>query len=91
VKPVETESDDAALAGGSFHHFVTRLTFQGLLALGVLENPLTRTRQKSRERATMVLDDLRMLREKTLGNLEPDEAAHLDKTIADLQAALEAL
>ena len=83
--------EDAVLAGGNFHHFITRLAFQGLLALGVLENPLTKTRQKSPERASMILEDLRMLREKTLGNLETDEASHLDKAISDLQAAFDAL
>ena len=35
MKPAGTNPDDAVLAGGNFHHFITRLAFQGLLALGV--------------------------------------------------------
>lgn len=78
---------DLPLPGGDFRLFVTRLSFQARLALGLLENPLTNTRQQNPDGARMVLDDLSMLREKTLGNLEPDEAAHLDKVIQDLEHA----
>ena len=37
--------------------------------------------------ARAVLADLRMLREKTAGNLEADEAEHLDKVLGDLEQA----
>lgn len=82
---------DLPLPGGEFRLFVTRLSFQAMLALGLLENPLTGTKQKNPDGARMVIDDLLMLREKTLGNLEPDEAAHLDKVIRDLEHAFLAI
>jgi len=89
--PDDDEEPEAAaeitLPGGNFRLFVTRLSFQGMLALGILENPLTRTRQKNPGQARMVIDDLVMLREKTAGHLEEEEAAHLDKVIEDLSHA----
>jgi len=82
---------DLPLPGGDFRLFVTRLSIQAMLALGLLENPLTNTKQRNLDGARMVLDDLSMLREKTLGNLESDEAAHLDKVIRDLEHAFASL
>lgn len=82
---------DLPLPGGDFRLFVTRLSIQAMLALGLLENPLTNTKQRNLDGARMVLDDLSMLREKTLGNLESDEAAHLDKVIRDLEHSFASL
>ena len=81
----ERTADELPLPGGEFRLFVTRLSFQGMLSLGLLENPLTQTRQVNLPGARMIIDDLQMLRVKTQGNLEPDEAAQLDKIIADLE------
>ena len=87
TQPARSASD-LPLPGGNFRLFVTRLSFQAMISLGVLENPLTKTRQVNLDNARMLLDDLRMLREKTVGNLEDDEAGHIDKVIADLEHAL---
>ena len=76
------------MPGGDFRLFVTRLSLQGMLALGILENPLTKTHTKNLAQARMVIDDLVMLREKTAGHLADEEAGHLDKVIADLSHAL---
>ena len=84
-------ASDVPLPGGNFRLFVTRLSIQGMLALGILENPLTRTRQKNADNARMVLDDLLMLRERTVGNLDEEEASHLDKVIGDLERAYDDL
>jgi hypothetical protein len=83
----ETSSaQELPLPGGEFRLFVTRLSFQGMLSLGLLENPLTHSRQVNLPHARMLIDDLQMLREKTEGNLDVDEGAHLGKVIADLEA-----
>lgn len=78
-------ADEMPLPGGDFRLFVTRLSFQGMLALGLLENPLTGTKRFDAGNARMVIDDLRTLRVKVRGNLDPDEEAHLDKVIEDLE------
>lgn len=78
---------DVPLPGGNFRLFVQRLGLIGLQSLGLIENPLTRSQNVNLANARMTLDDLLMLREKTDGNLEPDESAHLDKLIGDLEHA----
>jgi hypothetical protein len=83
------QAGDVPLPGGNFRLFVTRLSIQGMLALGMLENPLTQRREKNFAQARMLVDDLRMLREKTAGNLAAEEIEHLDKVIEDLSYALE--
>jgi hypothetical protein len=80
---------DVPLPGGNFRLFVTRLSFQAMMSLGILENPLTRQRTRNLANARMLLDDLRMLREKTDANLAADEEAHLVKVISDIELALE--
>jgi hypothetical protein len=78
-------ASEVPLPGGDFRLFVTRLSFQAMIALGMIENPLTGQKQVNAQNARMLVDDLAMLREKTEGNLEPDEAAYLDKILSDLR------
>lgn len=75
---------DVPLPGGDFRLFVTRLSFQAMMSLGLIENPLTGTQTRNEANARMLVDDLLMLREKTRGNLEPDEDAYLEKVTNDL-------
>ena len=81
-------ASEAPLPGGNFRLFTTRLSFQAMISLGLLENPLTKTRRVDLDSARMLIEDLKMLRDKTRGNLEDDEESHLDKVIADLESAL---
>lgn len=81
-------ADDVPLPGGGFHLFVQKLGYQALIALGVLENPLTRTRAPHLGHAQAVIDDLCMLRDKTRGNLSSEESAHLTQVIGELQRHL---
>ena len=77
------------LPGGDSRLFITRLSFQGMISMGLLENPVTGTKQQNLEQARLVYEDLVMIQEKTVGNLEDDEQAHLDKVVADLRAMME--
>ena len=80
------KASDVPLPGGSFQLLVSRLSIQAMISLGILENPLTRKKEAHPHNARMLLDDLAMLREKTAGNLTPDEENHLGKVLADLEA-----
>ncbi|MDF1838785.1 MAG: DUF1844 domain-containing protein [Planctomycetota bacterium] len=75
---------DMPLPGGDFLLFITRLSIQGFLACGALENPITKSKEVNPPGARMVLADLEMLREKTSGNLGADESNSLNKAIEDL-------
>lgn len=82
---------DVPLPGGVFPLFVQKTAYQALIAMGVVENPLTGERSRDLGRARAVVADLEMLREKTRGNLEEDEDAHLERIVDDLRAHLKAL
>ncbi len=82
------KASDLPLPGGNFHLLVSRLSIQAMISMGILENPLTKKKEIHAGNARMLLEDLDMLREKTLGNLNGDEKAHLDKVIADLQGVM---
>jgi len=84
-------ADELPLPGGDFRLFLTRLAFQGMLACGLIENPLTRERTKNPANARMVLDDIGMLLDKTQGNLTLDEQEHLLKVHGDLTRLVEQL
>lgn len=75
---------DVPLPGGEFRLFITRLAYQLMMSCGLLENPVTRTKQVNGDNARMLLADLSMIREKTVGNLDEDEEAHIDKVLNDL-------
>jgi len=89
VNQGQRRASDVPLPGGNFRLFITRLSFQAMMSLGLIENPITRERTKNLPNARMLLDDLSMLRDKCSGNLEPDEQGHLDKVISDIEYALE--
>ena len=75
---------DLPLPGGEFRLFVTRLAYQLMMSCGLLENPVTGSRQTNADNARMLMADITMLREKTDGNLSEDEKGHIDKVITDL-------
>lgn len=84
-------AEDVPLPGGEFRLFVQRLAYQLMMSCGMIENPVTGTKQVSGDNARMLIADLRMLREKTIGNLDEDEEAHIDKIVADLGPIVERL
>ena len=68
-----------------FSGFVTSLSFQVLMHFGDIENPLTKKKEKDLEAAKQTIDLLVMLKEKTKGNLSPDEEKLLSSLLADLE------
>lgn len=84
-------ADQLPLPGGNFRLFIQRLGYQGLMTLGLIENPVTNTREANLDQARMLVDDLAMLEEKTRGNLDPDEDEHLRKLLGDLRRALDSV
>jgi hypothetical protein len=82
---------DVPLPGGDFRLFVQKLAYQGLIALGVVDNPLTQERRANLPNARAVVEDLEMLKERTAGNLAPEEAGHLEQVLREVRRHLEAL
>ncbi len=85
--------DDVLGAEGAsdFVYFVTRMGLQALIALGLVENPITGERRQDTAQARLVHADLVMLRDRTAGNLSPEEQEKLDEVVATLTAQINAL
>ena len=74
-RPLEASFSTLALSIGS----------SAAMAMGLAADPSTGKVEKDRGMARFNIDLLRMLRDKTSGNLEVDEKKFLEAMIADLQ------
>ena len=74
-------ADDPA----SFVNFLSTLATNAAAALGAVPHPATGKRALDLETGKYWLDVLGMLKEKTVGNLHPEEARLLDALLGDLR------
>jgi hypothetical protein len=81
-------AEDMPLPGGDFKLFITRLGYQAMLALGLVENPITKETHRDLGQARSLLADLKMLAYKTDGNLDIDEMEALTRLVRELEAQL---
>ena len=79
-----TESDPSRQAA-LFLQLVLGLQQSGMMALGKLMNPMTRTLERNLDAARDVIDTLAAIEARTRGNLDPDEARVLQQVLADLR------
>jgi tellurite resistance protein len=77
----ENPGREAAL----FLQLVIGLQQSGMVALGKLMNPMTRTIEKNLDAARDAIDVLAALESRTRGNLEPDEERVLRQVLTDLR------
>ncbi len=69
----------------NFLNYITSLGFQAMIFLGEIPSPVTNEVEKNIEQAKFLIDTLVMLREKTKGNLNPQEDNLLNASIYELQ------
>lgn len=69
----------------NFTNFVNGLGLECLIALGKLENPFTKKKEKNLQQAKYIIDTLDMLKSKTEGNLLPMEKKNLEELITYLK------
>ena len=68
-----------------FMTLVSSLASQAWIQLGKIKNPITDKVEKDLGAASMSIDMLSMIQEKTKGNLEDYESQLLEKTLNDLK------
>tara|TARA_Y100001935_G_scaffold124681_1_gene103501 strand:+ start:1611 stop:1925 length:315 start_codon:yes stop_codon:yes gene_type:complete len=68
-----------------FMTLISSLASQAWIQLGKIKNPATDKLEKNLEAASMSIDMLNMLKEKTKDNLEDYEVQMLDKSLNDLK------
>ncbi len=82
--PAESPEKDFDLEV-NFVNYVSSLAFQALIFLGDLENPMTQKVEQNLPQAKFLIDTLRMLRDKTKGNLSQDEENLLNASVYELE------
>lgn len=80
-----SEDTNAAEDAASFGGLVSGLAMQAMMALGVLAPRDAKDIQVDLQGAKFIIDTLIVLREKTKGNLTPDEQGFLAESLAELQ------
>jgi hypothetical protein len=68
-----------------FSAFIFSLSTSALLHLGEVPDPATQKREKNLPLAKQTIDILGILREKTRGNLTPDEEKLMENLLTDLR------
>lgn len=84
-KEEEAEEEVSFVPEASFILFVSGLATQALIALGEIENPITRKKEKNLAQAKFTIDTLGLIEEKTRGNLTPEEKRYLEGVLHDLK------
>ena len=68
-----------------FNFFVTTLSLQASIALGVIPNPVTNQKEEDTTQAKFLIDTLGLLKEKTKGNLTQEENDLLENVLYELR------
>lgn len=82
---VTPPADGARAPEATFGLFIYGLMMEAMIALGEVEHPVTKKKEKNDIHAKFVIDTLGMLGEKTKGNLTKDESEMLDAMLYDLR------
>jgi len=68
-----------------FATFVTSLGMQAMIFLGEIPNPVSNKKEENLSQAQFLIDTLLMFKEKTKGNLSPEEVQLLENFTYELQ------
>ena len=81
----QPSAQEAAEPQLDFFNYVASLGFQAMIFLGEMPNPITNQTEKNLKQAKFLIDTLVLIREKTTGNLNKEEAELLNSSIYELQ------
>ncbi|MEW6074759.1 MAG: DUF1844 domain-containing protein [Candidatus Omnitrophota bacterium] len=68
-----------------FKFFVSTLSLQASIFLGLIENPVTNQKEEDVSQAKFIIDTLDMLKEKTKGNLDSEEGSFFENVLYELK------
>ncbi len=71
----------------SFKIFVSSLSMQAMIALGRLENPVTKKNEKNIQQARYLIDTLEIIEAKTKNNLSDEEKKIIEESLFSLRMA----
>jgi Domain of unknown function (DUF1844) len=82
-----TMADKASNPGTPFTNFIEPLIAQAYMSLGMLRNPYQPQAKIDTSAARQMIEILTLLKEKTTGNLDPDEEDFLETHLGELKLA----
>lgn len=68
-----------------FNFFILSLSSSAMMQMGIIPNPVTKTRERNLDLAKQTIDIIAMLEKKTKGNLTPEEAQFMESILYDLR------
>ena len=86
-KITEEDRGKKQIPEASFMLFISGLATQSYMLLGLVENPLTKKKEKDLNQAKYLIDILNILEEKTRGNLTKDEQDYFQSILYNLRMA----
>ena len=81
--PAQSKSE--AYHQPTFTIFVSSLSMQAMIAMGKLENPMTKKKEANYDQARFLIDTLGVIHEKTKNNLNSEEDKALEEYLFNLR------
>ncbi|MEJ2306315.1 MAG: DUF1844 domain-containing protein [candidate division WOR-3 bacterium] len=85
TKDKQSDTRAEELEKATFISIVMRMATGAYISLGLVEDPTSGKKSKDLEVSKYLIDSLRVLREKTKGNLDEEEKGYLNNIIQDLE------
>lgn len=85
TKKRKDKQEKSGLPEASFPSLILTLAAGALQYMGLVENPVTKGRDKDMKLAKHTIDTLTMLKKKTKGNLQEEEKRLLEELLYDLR------
>jgi len=85
LKGEDSPEQEAILPEINFINFLFSISTSALIQLGEIEDPISQQTVKNLPLAKQTIDLIGMLKEKTEGNLTPDEAKLIENILFDLR------
>lgn len=82
---LEAESKQDTYHQPTFSVFISSLGMQAMIAMGKIENPLTKKTETNYEQARFLIDTLGVIKEKTQNNLTAEEETLLNESLYSLR------
>jgi len=87
---VDKEKETAQGKNQAYHQptftiFVSSVGMQAMIAMGKLENPVTKKKEINYDQARFLIDTLGVIEEKTKGNLDENEAKAIQEYLFNLR------
>ena len=82
---MQSSSETPGVPAVDFSSFILSLSSTAFIHLGEIEDPATGQRQVSLEEARQIIDIIEMLRQRTRGNLAPEEQRLVEGVLYELR------